>query len=566
MSKQIDMSQHMTPVQVLGYTAPTIVMMLFSSIYDIVDGLFVSVFAGTTAFAALDLIMPYLLILGSLGFMVGAGANAVIANALSRGDTDRANGLFSFFIYALFIFGVVVFVLAQVFLEPVAIAFGAQPGSELLAQCVLFGRLSLISLPAFMLQYAFQSLFSTAGKPLVGMVIIVTSGLINIACDCFFVAQLGMGAAGAGISTTIAEIFGGMVPVIYFLSPNTSSLRLGRPRIEFKTLAGVCANGSSELMTNVATSVVAIFFNLQLMRYIGENGVAAYGVIMYAGMIVAAIIMGYSVGCAPLVSYQHGKGNRKEKAHLIEISATFVAFMNLIMFLVIEMSAIPLADLFAGYNPELRELTIHAFRVYSFAFLFMGFNMYASSLFTSLGSSVISGIISFGRSLVFEVGCVMLLPLLLGAEGIWCSVILAEFLAVCVSTFFVLGYGGKYDYSPTFIVPISLPGVLDDMLDDHIESLSDRAEDHFDVLEDVAEVVGDSIGDSVEDFGDAIDDVRGSIGDSIESFADAVRGDEDTFDDLADMIRGDDEAQPAAPASEPSGEKKGKGKKKSRKK
>lgn len=547
------MSKHLTPRQIFMYAFPTIIMMLFSSIYDIVDGLFVSVYAGVTAFAALDLVMPYLLILGSLGFMVGAGANAVIARALSKNDPEEANGLFSFFIYALFIFGLIAFCLAQLYLEPVCILFGAEPGSELLAQCVLFGRLSLISLPAFMLQYAFQSLFATAGKPGVGMVIIVTSGLINVLCDCFFVAYMGMGVAGAGISTTIAEIFGGMVPVIYFMSPfNKSSLRLGKPKIDFPCLAGVCANGSSELMTNVATSVVAIFYNLQLMRYIGESGVAAYGVIMYAGMIVAAFVMGYSVGVAPLTSYQHGRGNQEEKLHLIETSAGVVLSINVLMFILVQALTDPLAVLFTGYDQDLCELTKHAFRIYSFAFLFMGFSMYASSLFTSLGSSAISGIISFGRTLVFEVGVVMVLPLFLGAEGIWISVIVAEFCAVLVSTFFILGYSEKYEYRASFMVPFQLPGKLDHAVNKMIETLSGKANEQFDVLEDAVDDAADSLGDRFDIVGDAIDDVREAIGDGVESlgdalntegldgFADSIRGDDDTFDNIADMIRGDE--------------------------
>lgn len=438
----VDMSKHFNTAALLRYTAPSMVMMVFTSIYTIVDGFFVSNFAGKTAFAGVNLILPFIMILSTVGFMVGTGGGALVAQQRGKKDDATANRYFSLIIWFALVLGIICAVIGFFTMEPVARFLGAS--DELLPICVLYGQISMISLPMFMLQFAFQPLFSTAGKPTLGLVITVMSGLTNIVLDFVLVGYLGMGVAGAAWATVASEYVGGLIPLIYFLLPNKSFLRLGKTKLEFRVIGKVCVNGSSEMMSNIAMSVVAMVYNWQLIKLLGEDGVAAYGVIMYVGMIFGAILMGYAMGAAPLMSYQHGADNSVEKRSLMRHGLAIMGIGGVSAFVAAQLLAPVIAQIFTSYDSELMALTIHAFRLYSIAFLLMGFSIFGSSLFTSLGNGVVSAVISFMRTLVFETGAVILLPMLLGADGIWTSVIVAEIASTTLVTICILQFGRFY--------------------------------------------------------------------------------------------------------------------------
>ncbi|MDY2723936.1 MAG: MATE family efflux transporter, partial [Coriobacteriales bacterium] len=363
-----------------------------------------------------------------------------------EGDDARANAYFSMIVYVTLGAGALLALVGFAFMEDVARLLGAN--GDMLPVCVLYGRISMLSLPLFMLQYTFQVLASTAGKPKVGLYTTLASGISNMVLDFVFIAVLGWGVAGAAAATVIAEYVGGLAPLVYFARNNESYLKLGRPALDLRALGKTCANGSSEMMTSIAMSVVSVVYNLQLMAFLGEDGVAAYGVIMYAFMIFAAIFEGYCMGCAPLMSYQHGARNTSEMRSLLAKSLRVVACGGIVMFALAELLAAPLAQIFTGYDAGLFALTVHAFRVYAFALCFMGISMYGSSLFTALGNGLVSALIAFLRTLVFEVGAVLLLPLVMGADGIWYSVIVAElvsFALTIVLLFWLSPYYGLRD-------------------------------------------------------------------------------------------------------------------------
>lgn len=427
----VDMRQHFSVPMLLRFVAPSVAMMVFTSIYSVIDGLFVTNFVGKTAFAAVNLIMPFIMILGTLGFMMGAGGSALVAKTRGEGDDARANAYFSMIVYVTLGAGALLALVGFAFMEDVARLLGAN--GDMLPVCVLYGRISMLSLPLFMLQYTFQVLASTAGKPKVGLYTTLASGISNMVLDFVFIAVLGWGVAGAAAATVIAEYVGGLSPLVYFARRNASCLKLGRPALDLRALGKTCANGSSEMMASIAMSVVSVVYNLQLMAFLGEDGVAAYGVIMYAFMIFAAIFEGYCMGCAPLMSYQHGARNTSEMRSLLAKSVRVVAIGGIVMFVLAELLAAPLAQIFTGYDAGLFALTVHAFRAYAFALFFMGVSMYGSSLFTALGNGLVSALIAFLRTLVFEVGAVLLLPLVMGADGIWYSVIVAELVSVVLT-------------------------------------------------------------------------------------------------------------------------------------
>ena len=441
-NQAIDMSKHFRTVDLIKYTLPAMVMMLFTSIYSIVDGFFISNYAGKTAFAAVNLIMPFIMVLSTFGFMIGSGGAALVGHARGAGKDDRANAIFSQIMAFAFVLGAVMAVVGFMLMEPVARLFGAD--DSMLADCVLYGRVSMVSLPFYILQFAFQPLFSTAGKPKLGLAITAASGITNIVLDFVLVGLLGMGVLGAVLATVASEYVGGGASLIYFLRPNSSFLRLQRPRLEWDVIGKTCANGSSEMMSEVAMSLVSILYNWQLMRMMGQDGVSAYGVIMYVSMIFGALLMGYCMGSAPLMSYQHGADNSVEKRSLLKRGLRLMVGGGIAACLLAHVLAAPIAQLFTGYDHELYQLTIYAFQVYSIAFVFMGVSVFGSSLFTALGNGFISALISFMRTLVFECGAVMLLPMMLGPDGIWFSVVVAEVASVLLTSTCILRLGKYY--------------------------------------------------------------------------------------------------------------------------
>ena len=441
---RIQLSDHFGFSRLFRFTFPSIVMMIFTSIYGIVDGFFVSNFAGEAAFVAVNFIIPYPLILGAVGFMFGSGGSALIARTLGEGDRQKANRIFSLIVYTSIISGVVIMIVGLLLLRPVAIFLGAS--GDLLTDSLRYGNIILLAIPAYILQYAFQCLFITAEKPRLALVVTVAAGVANMVFDALLVGVIPLGIEGAAIATAISQYIGGVVPVIYFLCPNSSLLRLTGTGPDIRSLIRVCVNGSSELMSNISMPAVSMIYNAQLLLYAGENGVAAYGVLMYVCMIFIAIFIGYSVGIAPVVSYHYGAGNKKELKSLLRKSAIIIGAFSVLMFIAGELLGTPFSMLFVGYDTELLEMTSHAFSIFSFSFLFTGYAIFLSGFFTALNDGVTSAIISFMRTLVFQVASVLILPMIFKLDGIWISLIVAELMAVVVSLIFLFVKKKKYGY------------------------------------------------------------------------------------------------------------------------
>ena len=443
---KIQLSDHFTYGRLLRFTLPSVAMMIFTSIYSVVDGFFVSNFAGKTPFAAVNLIMPVLMILGAIGFMFGTGGSAIVAKTFGEGDSKRANRYFSLFVYITFGAGVVLAILGIAFIRPVAMLLGAE--GELLKNCVIYARIVLVALPFFVLQQLFQSFLITAEKPKLGLAVIVSAGVTNMILDAVLVMLLPQDykLAGAAIATAISQLIGGGIPLLYFSRKNSSILRLGKTSFEGRTVLKACTNGSSELMTNVAMSLVAMLYNMQLMKYAGENGIAAYGVMMYVSMIFAGVFIGYAVGTAPIVSYHFGAQNHAELKNLLKKSLTVILVAAFCMLAASQLLAQPLARFFVGYDAQLLAMTVSGFRIFAITFLLMGFAIYGSSFFTALNDGLTSALISFLRTIVFECSAVLLLPRVLGLNGVWSSAVVAECMAV-ILTFLFLGLKKKkYNY------------------------------------------------------------------------------------------------------------------------
>ena len=441
---KIELSDHFTYKKLIRFTLPSIFMMIFTSIYGVVDGLFVSHFAGKEEFTAVNFIMPFLMILGTLGFMFGAGGSALIAKTLGEGDKKRANSYFSLIVYTSLILGIIIAVIGILVIEPVAIMLGAK--GLLLENCVAYGRVVLAALPAFMLQVEFQTLFVTAEKPTLGLIVTVASGVANMLLDLLLVGVFNLELFGAALATAISQAIGGFVPIIYFMSKNSSLLRLGRAKFELRPLLHTCANGSSELMSNISMSAVGMLYNVQLLSVAGEDGVAAYGVLMYVTMIFIAIFIGYSIGTSPVVSYHFGAGNTDELESIVKKSFVVIGICSAAMLVLGEALAHPLSALFVGYDPKLYDMTVRGFYIYSFSFLFSGIAIWGSGFFTALNNGLISAIISFLRTLVFQVLAVLILPIFLKLDGVWLSIIVAEVMAVVVTVFFLITQKKKYRY------------------------------------------------------------------------------------------------------------------------
>ena len=440
----VDMGKHFTFADLARYTLPTIGMMLFMSLYVMVDGFFVSNWCGATALAAVNFVYPIPMILGAVGFMLGTGGSAIVAKTRGEGDDDRANQQFSLLVYTAIFAGVVCAILGAFILHPLLIALGAQ--SEMLELCMFYGVIITIGLPVLVLQYLFQELLITAGKPELAFGVTFAAGIANIVLDAVFIVGLGMGVVGAAIGSMAGMAIGGFIPLVYFARPNKSFLRLGRTKLDWRMLGHACVNGSSEMVSSIAMSLVGICYNVQLLAYLGEAGVAAYGVIMYVGVAFVAIFSGYIIGSSPLMSYQYGAKNTVEMQSLFKKSLVVVGISGVAMFAATRVFALPLALIFVGYDEALVELTVHAALIYALALPLMGFNMYGSALFTALGNGVVSAIISFVRTLIFEIGAVFLLPLALGPDGIWYSISVAELAALIMTIAFTWALAPKYGY------------------------------------------------------------------------------------------------------------------------
>ena len=441
---KIQLSDHFTYRRLLRFTLPSVAMMIFTSVYGVVDGIFVSNFVGKTAFAAVNLIMPYLMAFGTLGFMVGTGGTALIAKTLGMGDRKKANELFSMLTWVCIIGGLLLTAVAMLFLRPVAAAMGAK--GQLLEDCMTYGLIVLGASVAYILQFAFQSFCVAAEKPNLSLGMTVAAGVCNIALDALFVIVFRWGLVGAAVATATAQYLGAIVPMIYFAKPNSSILQLGKFRFDGKAFLHTCTNGSSELMSNLSMNLVGILYNLQLMQYAGENGIAAYGVIMYVNFVFVAVFLGFAVGSAPIIGYNYGADNRAEQKNIFRKSVVIVGVSGLIMTILGETLANPLSAIFVSYDPKLLEMTARGLRIYGLQFLLCGFNIFGSSLFTALNNGLISAAISFVRTLICQVAAVMLLPMVWELDGIWFAIVAAELAALLLTVFFLVKYRKRYHY------------------------------------------------------------------------------------------------------------------------
>ncbi len=441
---KIKLSDHFTYGKLIRFTLPSIAMMIFTSIYGVVDGFFVSNFAEESAFAAVNFIMPFLMILGTVGFVFGTGGSALVANTLGEGDRKKATRLFSLFVYVSFTIGVLISILGFFTVRPIARLLGAE--GQMLEGCVTYGRIIILAVPAYILQMEFQSFFVTAERPGLGLISTVIAGVTNMVLDLLLVAIFPLGIKGAAAATAISQLLGALIPMIYFLLPNKSLLRLTTTRFDMKAITKAAINGSSEFMTNIAMSVVGMLYNVQLLHYAAEDGVSAYGVLMYVSMIFSGAFIGYSVGIAPVVGYHNGAKNRDELQGLLKKSLILIGICSVCMVGLSEAMAYPLSKLFVGYDAQLFNMTLSAFRIYSFSFLFMGYAIFASGFFTALNDGVTSAVISFLRTLVFQIAAVLILPLIWQLNGIWYSIIVAEVMAVALSAVFLGIKRKKYGY------------------------------------------------------------------------------------------------------------------------
>ena len=441
----IQLSDHFTYSRLLRFTLPSIVMMIFTSIYGVVDGIFVSNYAGKTAFAAINLIMPYLMVFGTLGFMIGTGGTALISMTLGMGDKKKANELFSLFTYVAIIGGVILTVLSMVFMRPAAVLLGAE--GQMLEDALVYGYIVQSVLTAYVMQYAFQSFCIAAEKPNLALIMTVASGCTNIVLDALFVAVFHWGLVGAAVATAIAQTLGAIIPVVYFARENKSLLRLGKCKFDGNALLRTATNGSSELMSNLSMSVVSMLYNLQLMAYAGEDGIAAYGVIMYVNFIFVAVFIGLSIGSAPVIGFNHGAQNHPELKNVLKKCLVLLAGFAVVLTAAAEIISRPLSGIFVGYDAALHDMTTRGFRIYILSFLLCGFNIFGSSFFTALNNGLISALISFLRTLVFQIVAVLLMPMLFGLDGVWWSVVAAEVGSLALTVFFLFKYRHRYHYA-----------------------------------------------------------------------------------------------------------------------
>ena len=442
---KISLSDHFTYKKLLKFTVPSIAMVVFTSIYGVVDGFFVSNFVGSQAIAAINLIYPVIMILASSGFMIGIGGSALVAKTMGEGKDDEARGIFSFLVSVLVLMGIVLSVVGFFLTRPICAAMGAE--GELLEQCVVYGRISFCGLLAVMLQYSFQSFLITAERPHLGLAVTVGSGVTNMVLDALFVGVLKTGIGGAALATIISQIVGAVIPLVIFFRKGKQRLYFVKPIIDWRAFGKVASNGMSEFLSNISMSVVSIIYNLQLMRLLGEDGVAAYGVIMYVAFIFGAVFFGYVMGGSPVISFHYGAGHTDELKNLFRMSLVIIAIMGVAMFLSSELLARPLALIFVSYDEELLNMTVYGFRLYSIAYALMGYNVFSSSLFTALNNGLISAVLSFLRTLVLQVGTVLILPQFFGVDGIWFATGTAEALGLMVSIFFMVKYRKVYHYA-----------------------------------------------------------------------------------------------------------------------
>lgn len=442
--KKISIADHFDYKKLIEFTRPSIMTMIFTSIYGIVDGYFVSNYAGAVPFAALNIMMPFLMLIAAIGFMFGSGGTALVAMKLGQQKPREANEIFSLITYTLIILGTVFSILGYIFTPQAAAVLGVT--EELMPYSILYSRINMFGMTAFMLQYMFQSFLITAERPKMGFWITVAAGITNIILDYYLVGVLKTGLAGAAWATVISQIVGGVIPLIYFLMPNKSKLRLGKTRWKPNALFRTCTNGSSEFLSNAASSIVGMLYNNQLLKYIGTNGVAAYGVIMYVNFIFAGIYFGYAMGVSPIIGYHYGANNKDELKNLFTRSLRLLVGTGVILTAIAELTAGILAKIFVGYDEELLAITVRGMRIYDIAFIMMGVNVFGSALFTALNNGKISALLSLVRSVVLEISMILLLPVIFGGQSLWAIVVVVELGSLMLTIVMMVKYRRFYKY------------------------------------------------------------------------------------------------------------------------
>lgn len=440
----IQLSDHFTYRRLIRFVIPSVAMMILTSIYGVVDGLFVSNFVGKTPFAAVNLVIPFTMILGAFGFMLGTGGTALVAKTLGEGRQEEANRIFSMLIYFALGLGVLLTIFGIAVLKGIVIKMGAD--DAMLRHCMIYGRIVLLGIPFYMLQNMFQNFLIAAEKPQLGLIVTIAAGVTNMVLDALFIAVLGWGVAGAAAATALGQCVGGLVPFVYFARKNSSKLSLVKTRLMGGALFHACTNGSSELVSNVSMSLVGMLYNLQLMKFAGENGVAAYGVIMYVNFIFIAIFLGYAYGSAPIVAFNYGAKRTEELQNVLKKSLKLILGTGISLFLIATVFAGVLSGLFVGYDAELYRLTVRGFHLYAISFLLCGFNIYGSSFFTALNNGVVSAAISFLRTVVFEVAAILILPVFFGVDGIWCAITVAELASILITIGAFSALRRRYQY------------------------------------------------------------------------------------------------------------------------
>ncbi len=440
----IQLSEHFSYIKLMRFTIPTIAMMIFTSIYGVVDGLFVSNIVGSEAFAGVNLIIPALMMLGSVGFMVGTGGSALVSKTIGEGNKKLANRYFSMLIYFLLIVGIVLSILGNVFIRQISELLGAK--GEMVDICSTYGRTLLCSLPFFMLQNCFQSFLVVAEKPAMGLCVSVIAGLSNMVLDFLFIYVFRLGVFGAALATAISEFVGAAIPLIFFIRKNNSPLMLIKTKLELKPILRTCSNGSSEMVTNISMSLVNMLYNLQLVKFAGYDGVVAYGIIMYVGFIFSGTYLGYCVGVAPIVGYHYGAANTAELKNLFKKSLFLLSSAAVVLTACAELLSSVLAGIFVGYNQDLHNMTTNAIQLFALSYIISGINIFASAFFTALNNGLVSAVISFMRTLVFQIAFIFILPELLGLNGIWLAVVGAEICSLIISVSFFVANRKKYKY------------------------------------------------------------------------------------------------------------------------
>lgn len=437
-------SEHFNIKKIIIFTLPSIGMMLISSIYGVVDGFFVSNYIGSNAFAAVNIVWPFEMILGSFGLMIGAGGSALVSKTMGEQKYDLANRYFSMLIIFVIIFGMFISILGIIF-NPYIIHL-LDLDQETINNCNIYANVLFIFLIFFMLQNIFQSFNIVASKPEMGIITMILSGITNILLDYIFIVILNMGIFGAALATGLSQFAGAIVPFIFFINKNSTLLRIKFVKIDFKIILKTSYNGISEMLSSISFSLVSILYNIILLSYIGINGVNAYGVILYISYIFISIYFGYSMGISPIISYNYGAKNKKELNNIFNISLVLICSVSILLTFIGYIFAKQLSSIFVNYDKELLNLTTHALHINVFSFLFCGYNIFASSLFTALNNGTVSLILSFLRSLIIQVVCILTIPILFGSEGIWFAGVVSDIISLIISIIFIFKYRNKYGY------------------------------------------------------------------------------------------------------------------------